>query len=84
MSLFSKKDYAREATNQTVYQTKVKLPTNMRTKKIKCSLCKNQAIQIVQISDKETRKLCKFCLVKYLVGNEKKNKVVFVKASELD
>jgi len=82
-----KEDYARERPtekkkNQKVYSKKVKLPTNMRTKKVKCSLCKEQAVQTVKISDLETRKLCKEHLSDW--NREKFTySVKFVKASEL-
>ena len=61
-------DYAREhgrrfgdkrRKNQTVYQTKVRLPTQHRTKKKKkCSLCSEESVQRIQISETEFRELC--------------------------
>ena len=83
----NKDDYARERPkerkkNQKVYSKKVKLPTNMRSKKIKCSLCKERAIQVIQISDIETRRLCKEHLEEWK-NRDNSHYPLFVKASEL-
>jgi hypothetical protein len=82
-----KNDYARERPkerkkNQKVYSTKVKLPTNMRSKKVKCSLCKEPSIQVIQISDIETRRLCREHLADWK-RKDNSHSVLFVKASKL-
>ena len=82
-----KEDYARERPtekkkNQNADVRKVRLPTNMRTKKIIGSLWKEQAVQVVKISDMETRKLCKQHLEDWN-REQFTYSVKFVKASEL-
>lgn len=44
--------------NQRITSKKVKLPTQLRTKREKCSLCKEDSVQKIQISDTEFRNLC--------------------------
>lgn len=62
MSLFRWSDFAHKkkqtaAKNQRIVQKKVKLPTQMKSRK--CSLCRNIVYKEIKISEKETRKLCK-------------------------
>lgn len=70
MSLFKVSDFAHKTKsstrkNQKITQTKVKLPTQLKTKKKKCSLCSEEAIKRIQISDKEFRDLCKIHYADY-------------------
>lgn len=64
MSLFRTSDFAhKEAKSHTrkdqrVTQVKVKLPTQHKSKKRLCRICKNPAIHTISISQKENAHLC--------------------------
>lgn len=43
---------------KSTYQKKTKLPTEYKTKRHRCSLCKELSIKTLKISDKDFRRLC--------------------------
>jgi len=61
MSLFRWSDYTNASKKQTTYSKKTKIPTKMRTHKIKCSIsgCKEHAPFPVMVSDTQVFNLCK-------------------------
>ena len=61
--IFRPEDYAKDLEKTTGKlnhkdAVRIRLPTQMRTKKETCSLCKERSVIKLKVSDNETRKLC--------------------------
>lgn len=78
MSIFRVSDYARK--KETIHKTR--LPTELKTKKHKCSQCSRDNAILLKISAKETRWLCPIHIQKYQ-NQGKIEKPSFVRASKL-
>lgn len=85
MSLFKNSDYAHskeKPKNQKVTSKKVRLPTELRTKRHPCSQCPATNATRIKISDKECRWLCTNCYTKFQ-NKDISEKPNFIKASRL-
>lgn len=94
MSVFSKSDYERESKHNKVVNPrrgshggiatskKIKLPTQYRTTKHKCSQCTRTDAKKYSISEKEVRWLCLVCVNKNKT-KDCKEMVNFIPASKL-
>jgi hypothetical protein len=94
MSLLRKSDYQQESKKNNVVSPrrashggiatskKIRLPTQHRTPKHKCSLCTRTDAKKYHLTEKEVRWLCPVCVIKNK-NRDSKEKVDFIKASRL-
>lgn len=84
MSIFKVSDYKSQTKNQKVYSKKNKIPTQMRSYKIKCSIakCREHAPFPVIISVTQTFNLCREHYITH-TGKDDKYAAVYKKASKL-
>ena len=81
MSIFRVSDYTQK--NQKNVMVKTRLPTELKTKKHKCSQCTRTDAELIPISENEKRWLCSVCVGKFLAQFEVDQLVNFVKAGKL-
>lgn len=94
MSLLRKSDYQQESKKNNVVSPrrashggiatskKIRLPTQHRTPKHKCSQCTRNDAKKYYLTEKEVRWLCPVCVIRNK-NRDSKEKVDFIKASRL-